>query len=260
MESDWSKKFLMRNGERRVSPIVLVFIALQVLLLIVFLVSMAQLKDDNMAKTDAEYYANKPELTIVGLADKYPDLTEYDISNIQKKVFDIISENTSSLDTAVEATIRDDSFHARSFNENTKYMNAIIDIPSLEQSYEFYYSSNAVLDPEVSTYVLCLDGDARIIYENFECKSSDSESIRDRIIPAYINYLNPDFDYFSIYLNPDKADTIVISPSVTYNNSETTKADYIREAKESIQSLGFSPEKYTYYVRTLADVNYDNNR
>ena len=259
MASNWSKLFLRPDGGKMVSPLVLIFIALQALIIVVVIINIVMLNDDKAANDDLERYKKLPELSVTGLANKAPDLTESEISDIQKKIFKIVSENTSNISTnEIEAKIRGENVHMRSFDENTKYLNMTIDIPSLEQSYEVFYSSNAVIDPDVSTFVLCLDDDTEKVYENFECKSSDNASIRDTVVSSYLGRFR--FEYFSAYFDPEKPNTITISPSVTYDNDEATKKGFVNEVKLSIESLGIPSSRYEYYVRTAADVNYYNPR
>lgn len=258
MESNWAKRFLYENGQKRVRPIVFVFIAIQVLLLLVVIANIIQLNDDGGPIDDLERYKRLPELAINNLSNQAQILSDSEVENIQKKVFKIVSENSSDINTReIKAVIREGSLFAKDFNGRTKYARMIIDIPSIEQSYEVFYSSNAVIDPEVSTYALCLNNDADVVYKNFKCTSSDKESIRQQIVETYLNYFG--FEYFSAGINPVAPKTIIISPSVSYNNDEKIKTRYINEVKNAIDSLGIPSSSYEYYVRTAADVNYDNN-
>ena len=68
-----------------------------------------------------------------------------------------------------------------------------------------------------------------------------------------MDYLS--FDDFSVYLD---SDTIIIDPSVTYDNDEATKSRYVEEVKDTIDSLALPSDYYKYYVRTAADINYSN--
>ena len=260
MDSNRFQLFLYENGKKKINPIVLVFLAIQLLLIIIIFIIVAWINSSNdVIDNDAERYEKLPELTIENLADKVSALTESEIKSIQKKVFEIVSENSKSINVDIKAKIRDDNVHYIAFDRHhTSYLNMTIDIPNLEQSYEVFYSSNAVIDPEVPTYVLCLEDDADIVYKDFKCKSSDDESIRDTMIETFIKFF--DFDYFSAYISTDDSSTIVIDPSITYDNDEATKKSYIAEAKGAVESLGFSPDKYNYYVRTAADVDYINRR
>lgn len=258
MASNRFKLFENDNGHMRLSPLGLAFIAFQIVLFVTIFIIIIWFNNDKLPDDDITRYERIPELTIEGLADRAPILTETEIVDIQKKVFQIVSENTNKINVdKIKATIRDGETHAQTFNGNSKYMNMILDIPDLEQSYEVFYGSNAMLNPGISTFVLCIDDHTQIIYDNFECKSSDSESIREQVVTTYLKYFR--FEYFSAYIDPEKPDTVVLSPSVTFNNSEATKAKYIKEVKEAIDSLGVSSESYDYYVRTAKDVNYERN-
>lgn len=258
MESNWSQKFLYKNGKREMSPILLAFIALQVLLLVAVVFTIMRISDDGVARNDTERYEKMPELTIKGLKEKASMLSENEIKDIQKKTFKIVSENSESINkSTIEATIRDNRMHVKNFGGYSRYINMIVDIPDLKQSYQVFYSSGAVIDPEVNSYVLCLNKEADMTYGDFGCKSSDDESIRETMLKTYLGAYR--FEYFSAYIKDDDPRSIIISPSVTYNNSEATMNSYIQETMRAVQDLGFSPNDYTYYVRTAADVNYDNN-
>lgn len=258
MESNWSKRFLYRDGRREMSPMLLAFIALQILLIVAVIFTIIRISDDGVAKNDTERYEKMPELTISGLKDKATFLSETAVKDIQKKAFKIVSENSESVNkSSIKATIRDGKIFAEKFGDRSNYINMIIDIPDLEQSYQVFYSSNAVINPEVSSYVLCLNEEGDKIYKNFECKSSDNESIRQTMLETYIRYY--DFNYFSAYVKEDNPNAIVISPSVTYDNSKSTMDSYVEEAMQAVDALGFPSDNYYYYVRTAADVNYDNN-
>ena len=258
MASNWLRQ-TTNNYENKRNPILLAFIIFQAFLILIIVIAVIYLNSKNAPEDDATYYKNTPELAIKNLKEKMPTLEKTEVESIQKKLFEIASENTGAISkNKIEASLREDTIHTHSFDENTKYLSAIVDIPSLKQSYEIYYSSNAVLDPEVSTFVLCLENEADLTYKNFNCKSSDNKTIRDKIAPAYLGFFH--YEYFSTYIDEkNNPSTIIISPSVTFENSEQTKAQYINETKESVKSLGLSPDKYQYYVRTAADVNYNNN-
>ena len=253
MASNWSNTFLNQNGEKRMSPLLLVFIALQLLIIIAVAANIFTINNSE-ADDDLTIYKKLPELTINNLAEKVPFLKESKVTDIQKKVFKIVSENTSNIDTEIKANIRDNSLHTHSFTEKINYFSMIIDIPSLEQSYEVFYGDNAVLNPDISTFVLCIKDDANVIYKNFNCKSSDKESIRETIVSSYMPYFK--FELFSAYIDPKDPSTIHIKPSVTYVNDEATKTKYINEVRSSIESLGIPADNYKYHVRTTSDFDY----
>ncbi len=256
--NNWSQFFIDKNGSKRINPLALVFIIFQVILLVAIIITIIWVNSDKIADNDATRYEKIPELTIKDLAKKAPSLSEQEIAGIQKKLFQIVSANTTTINVdKIEATIRDDKTHEQKFEHDAKYLNMIIDIPSLKQSYQVFYSTNAIIDPDITTFVLCLDEHTEAIYGDFNCKTTDNESIRETIVSSYLNYFN--FEYFSVYIDSKDPETIIISPSVTYNNSESTKASFIKEVKDAIDSLGMYPNAYEYYVRTAKDVNYKNS-
>ena len=257
MASNRFKLFENDNGSMRLNPLGLAFVAFQIVLFVTIIIIAVWFNNDKQPDDDITRYERVPELSIKDLSQKAPSLSELEIKDIQKSLFTTVSSNTPTLNVSkIEATIRDGETHENTFNGKSTYLNMIIDIPSLEQSYNLIYSSNAVIDPEISTYVLCLDNDAQIIYKNFDCKSSSDKSIKQKIVSTYLGYFR--YDYFSVYIDPDDPNTVVIGPSITYENSAETKAAYIDEVKKSIESLGISSDTYKYYVRTARDIDYKN--
>ncbi len=257
MESSSSPFFVIKNGSKKLSPLATAFIIIQLIFLIIVVATIIWINNsNNEPDSNVTRYKKIPELTIKDLAANAPILSEPEIESIQKKLFQVVSENASSINVSkIEAVIRNDVTHAQKYNKSS-YLNMIVDIPSLEQSYEVIYSTNALIDPDITTFVLCLDEDTEAVYKDFDCKSSDDSSTREKVVQAYLKYFK--FDYFTAYVKPDDAGVIVISPAITYENSEETKAKYIDEVKESIESLGMHSDAYEYYVRTAKDVNYRN--
>ena len=257
MESKWSRFFIDKNGNKVLSPVARAFIIAQIILLILVIAVIAWISNEEAPDDDVARYEKIPELTIKDLAKNAPILSQTEVVDIQKKLFKTVSTNTSNIKTdKIEAIIRNDVTHAETFDNKSKYLNMIIDIPSLKQSYEVIYSSNAIIDPNISTFVLCLDENTEVIYENFQCKSSEGANIRHMAIAAYLKLFK--YEYFSAYVKTDDPSTIVISPSITYDNDNATKAKYINQVKTSIASLGLYSNNYKFYVRTAKDVNYEN--
>ena len=257
MDNNRLRHYESNNDNKKINPVILVFAGIQAILIILAIATIVRMNSDNITEDNPAYEEKTPQFTIKDLAKKASILNQDDVTNIQKKVFKIIAKNTNSIDVnTVEATIRDDMIYQQSFGDNVKYLNMTIDVPDLKQSYDVYYSPNAVLDPEESTFVLCSDGE-ELIYKDFDCKGSDNVSIRNTIVKTFLGYFK--FNYFTAYADADNPTNVIISPSVTYNNSEATKSGYIDEVRSAIDSLGISPDDYTYYVRTAADVSYDDN-
>ncbi|MBR3322548.1 hypothetical protein IKG13_00575 [Candidatus Saccharibacteria bacterium] len=260
MEPNWLQRFSNNDGEaKKINPVVAVFVVIQVILFVLVIITIARLKGDDVTENDVAYNKKAPELVVNGLKDAASFLKESDIADIQKKIFKVVAKSTNDINTdKIEATIRSDTVYLQSFDENTNYLKMTIDIPSIEQSYNVIYGSNAVLDPEVSTFVLCPDSKEEVVYKNFKCKNGDDESIRHKVVAKYLRLFSKRNNHFSAGAGDSSSDVITIAPS-SFNNSEATKTSYINEVKASIDSLGMSSDDYKYYVLTAADVDYDHN-
>ena len=256
MASNRFKLFENDNGSMRLSPLGLAFIAFQIVLFVTIIIIAIWFNNDRQPDDDITRYERIPELTIEDLATKAPALKDTEIVDIQKKVFQIVSSNTTNINVdKIKANIRNGETHQQTFDGKSTYLNMIIDIPSLEQSYNVIYSSNAVIDPNISTFVLCLDDHTQITYERFDCKSSDDDSIKEKVVSTYLGYFW--FEYFSAYINPSNPDTIVIRPSVSYDIDAKTKASYIKEVQDSVESLGIPADTYEYHVDTGENIDYE---
>jgi len=251
MGNNWFRQFL-DGSNKKISPAILFFVILQVIFITVASTTIIGLNNNEIIEDDATHYKNLPELVIDDLVNEISFLSEDEVADIQKRLFEIVSENTTSLDIGkVDAVIRENKIYLPDFNEDVTYFSTIVDIPSLEQSYQIFYGSN--LDPDVATFVLCLENDGDIIYKDFKCKSSDSILTRNEIVSYYLKYY--DFgDLMPIVENNLKEITLLLPKGASIQENGNY---YIEQVKEGIKLLGISPEIFKYSLREYDDINYD---
>lgn len=251
----------------RLKPLPAMFLIIQIILLILLIISVPKLfQDEKIADTPAEGLSVK----MVNASDVIPEDYSGWTKMVEWALFDTVSNNAGDkkFSKDVSVFIREGSVRSREFEQaGINYVRAIIDVPEIEQSYEFFlkYPNNpeAVNAVEYGNpsaakpySILCIEDKKDIIYPDFDCKDSPEYFNRQKIVSGMLGYFF--FDYFSPYLSFDGDNTVIISPSVTYDNDEATKTKYIEEVKAAIESLGVSPDDFRYYVRTAADVDYYN--
>ncbi len=252
----------MQNNERtkRISAPVAVFVCIQVIFLALIIISIRAFTGNDKI----ENRSDRPTLSLEGLAtDESSGFSRAVVDDIRHSLTETVLLNTPNLDSSgTKAIVRDGSLKIASFDHyGFSNFSVIVDLPDLRQSYQIFYKYPVASDSGDTTdnnprTVLCLDDNYDIIYPEFDCKAAYPPETRRQIASDYLKFF--DFDYFSAYIEPKNPSTIVISPSVSYDNDDETKARYIDEVKSAVESLGLSPDSFTYYVRTAEDVNYYN--
>lgn len=149
------------------------------------------------------------------------------------------------------------SGHNQTTDQDLNFLSAIVDIPDIEQSYWFYseYSSengNKYIDYSKSYRMFCLDNTQENVYPDFSCKDDFGFEGKHEIVSTLIGYFN--FNYFSLSLPSKKGVTEVRIKPTNYNLNDVTKESYIQEAKNAVESLGVSPDLFTYYVMGPEDI------
>ncbi len=252
----------------RLQPLTAIFVLFQIVLVLLLVFSIPKIfQNDQIKDTPTEGLSAKITNASDAIPENYSEWTKM----LEWALLDTISENAGNkklFGSQASAKIRDDSIKTQYFKKSgTNYIRAIIDIPEYEQSYEVFltYPDNPdavkmveYSNPDIAKpySILCVKEKSDIIYPDFDCQESSDYFNRQRIVAKLIGDF--DFEYFSAYFDSDDKSKIIISPSVTYNNSEAVKAKYIEEVKNAISSLGINPNDYKYHVRTAADVNYYN--
>ena len=254
MENDNKKKFLDSGLNIKAEPITLFFILFQFIFVVIVFVCIFNLLDERVGENDEVYNNNKPQMMIEGLSDKI-GLEEREEAEIQKKVLEIVKENTSNLNIAeINAEVREESERIQIIgNDNIRYLTFIIDIPDLQQSYRVFFDSQGVIDLDETTFVLCLDDTEEIIYKDFKCKGSDGNFTKNEILSGYLE--NYDFKDFSLVVLEKDPSRIMIN-AFREGLTEEEKNNYIKTVKERVESLGISPDIFQYEVVQLENMTY----
>ncbi|MBR2839987.1 hypothetical protein IKE82_01500 [Candidatus Saccharibacteria bacterium] len=234
-----------------------IFIVVQIIFFVVIGAIIINVANHNDKITNID---SQPKITVEGLSSNELSLRDSVINDISHDLTSMIEQNTANLDLhSANAIIREGSIAKKEFAQRGfTALSFIVDIPSLEQSYQVYYKypTNAANEQttENPSATLCLEDEAQIIHPNFNCRSSYSEDIRKRIATDYIKFM--EFDDFSITLDDSDPTRININPITDV--SDDVNESYISQVKASIQALGVSPDIFKYHVVKKADLNYLN--
>ncbi len=249
----------------RVKLSTIIFLGIQAIVIILAIISIAKFFHTDEIKNSP---SQGPSAKIINATNAIPEDYSGWTEIIEWALLDTILDNTKS-DTVsksqASAYFRDNSIKTQHFEKyKTNYVRAIIDIPDLKQSYEIIleypdnkdainaveYSSTDVAKPYS---ILCLDENSEKIYQDFACHESPEYFTRQKIVSNTLKYFQ--FDGFSAYLNTKSQDLVIIQVSAIYENDDVMKAKCTKEVKDAIESLGISPDIFTYYIDIVADVD-----
>ena len=236
------------NSQLRLpNPILAVFIIAQVVLLIFTVFSISQLMQPNTVSQND--YERQPKVSINNLQSLIPELSTYDISDIERNIFAVINHGQPETDTDLSATVRADTLKEVNFEDETiKYFSAILDVPGVSATYQLYYGYSHLETKAPNNFIsiLCpLDDD--------NCDDPANQPSRPEIAYRYLRYFN--FDYFTPTINPGEHDKVYINPIQGDVNAEEQES-YIKETQQAIESLGISPQLFEYYVLQPGDYTY----
>ncbi|MBR2754064.1 hypothetical protein IKD82_02815 [Candidatus Saccharibacteria bacterium] len=244
----------MENEQKsqKIPPIILIIIIIQI---IIFVVLGVIIKNEITKNNKIENRDNEPSVSIGSLTIDDIDLPNNYIEDISHSLTEVMKLNNDNLNIPnSKITVRDNSITTKRFEEqNFVALSFIVDIPDLEQSYQIYYkySSDKVVDDspflDNPRAILCLEEKSQIIYPNFNCNSNYPSDTRYRIIKDYANFL--EFDNFSIRTDNENLHQINLKPfPKTADTTDAVIESYITQTKTAIQSLGVSPEIFTYHI------------
>lgn len=254
------------NQPKKPNPLLAGFLIAQLIFIILLIFALPRLFESNEITFDQP---RLPSASIDNL-NSYLDLDDEDKKDVEDALYELILDNSTNqtiTNSEAQAVIVEDTASSLHFDRlgGISYFSAVIDVPGVEQSYDFYYAYPD--DPKSGEFqgffnILCPDRPEAEIYPDFKCENTADDSwlqypathlgIASSFLPYYY------FDYFSISIQPSEPTKAIISP-VSYNTSEETRAAYVDEAKQAMKTLGFSPDLFTYYVFTEADVDYTMN-
>ncbi len=199
------------------------------------------------------------QIKIDNLSSYYPDIPEERRDSIFATLFRVVSENTNQDEKIPKrgALVRKGTNHF-TFDEKTgvTYIDFIVDIESLQQSYNVQYewADNVENEINLSGYqglVTCIKDPELIIYKDFKCKDMFTDDkysdfvkkypiIQD--LPVIVDYYSnnyADYTHYTITYNAtqeDYSDFSLIINDYTGNNYNV--------ALDKIRELGFDPNDY----------------
>ena len=237
---------------RQNSVLIGIFCILQffILIIIIFLVSRLNKEESNI-----------PSLTIANFASNIEGLPRESIEPIQASLYNVVNQNNNNIVDDTSVIIRKDSLVNHYFEQQKiHYVNLIVDIPSLEQSFQIFHEwpekndyTNQYYMINRATMAMCVSpGDA--IYQESTCEDAYSNNGQRTIVSEFIKYFT--FDYFNAYAKDyDLYKTIFINP-IMFDYNESEKESFIQETKGAIKSLGISTEIFEYHVLEKDELNY----
>lgn len=207
-------------------------------------------------------HENIPNTEVSGIQQEIKDLPEDSVKVIQAALYNAIVMNGGAKNSLSnqEVQIRQDSVVNLYFESiNMHYVKFIVDIPSIEQSYQVFRewsddgANKYYLDNRM-TLIMCLDK-SQAIYPDFECrdKSGDSKSGQRFLASEFLKYF--DFNEFNAFVSDTDSSLIYVNP-INLEPDDNTKKAYIQKTREAVSSLGISPDIFQYYVLTADDLDY----
>ncbi len=257
MENNRLKEILNDGGKIKINWVMIAFVILQLVFLVVVVFSVLRVDHKEAVLVDeVGFEEDDSQITIVGLSSEVPGLADSDVKVIQQKLFKVMGENNTELNTGeIKAKIREGTVSNQYFEDiKSSLLTMVVDVPELEQSYRIVYEyPNGILDLDESVFVLCLDEGDEVIYPDFHCKSSDSRITRFDVVVEYLPRYS--FDNFTVSVAND-SNRIVINP---FNEGlmDGVKNEYINLVREKVKALGVSPDAFEYSLIEMDDMNYE---
>lgn len=245
------------NGLPKINYPIVIFVIFQLFLVITAIMSIISIVNKG-DKIDPDDFSIQPSIKIANLTQTISDFPESNIDILQSLLLDIAQTNDSNINTReAQAEIRNGTATSLDFPlQNLHYYSAIVDIPEISQSYQFFYQyskdpDNKYLDPNDSIAFLCVKDLTQIIYSDFSCIDTYSQLTRNSIVAKYLNFFN--FSGFGAGVDSNNSSQInitILDPSIT------DEIQAIAEIQQTVQSLGMSPDLFQYNVLPQKDFTY----
>lgn len=238
-------KFLEFQQYIRSNPIVIVlFVLLQIFFVIILAFFISKLNSNNYSVSN---------LPISNLKSDLESLPENSVEAIQSALYDNVTTNGGTLSSISDsdAKVREGTMTELYFDEiNMHYINFIVDIPSIEQSYQIFNEwsdnkSNPHYLTNLTTMVMC-PLESQIEYSSFKCRDSYNHNGQSLIASNFLPLLDP--DSYSTLIQNSKAPYIVVIAPKAFMVDDDTKTSYTKQTEENIKSLGFPSDAFNYYV------------
>lgn len=251
----------MYNEKPHIDFFSVIFIFAEVLFIITIIAILSNILNIDNITTN---FAAQPTASIANLRTSIPEVSSEMAATIENQLYTVLLSNSSTgsiSHSATAASVAEDSVKRNHFDTRggVTLISAAIDIPALAQSYSFFYGypEEGNNDFQLFYAILCPVSSNVGSYPDFNCRNYTTGDVnKDSIVSSFLSYFG--FEYFSTYMDPTNPNRIIISPSITYDNDQKTKDNFIEETKTAIESLGIDADDYEYHVRTAADIDYEN--
>lgn len=240
----------------RISPIVIIAVFCEMIFLILAGVAIHDIlavQPDPLGVKIDDYTSLANTARLEGSIANFDDNRR---SIIEDALYYTVARNNPGTSVATfGATIRDNSLVNTYIDDlDTPYLNFLVDIPSLQQSYRviYYHStfSTAVItsDSIAEVAVLC-PKDNELIYGDFDCQDDYRHNGEDNILAQFIG--SKLFSNFSVAVVGDAAAGEHISFDIRVESDEPeVTASAVTELSNFLRQLGFSLDDYEYTVGT----------
>ncbi|MBR2741155.1 hypothetical protein IKD98_00105 [Candidatus Saccharibacteria bacterium] len=237
---------------RQNSILIAIFCILQffIIVIVIFLVSQLNKEESRV-----------PSLTIANFASSIKNLPSESVEPIQIALYNVVNQNNNNIVDDMDVVIRENSYVNQYFErQKIHYVNLIVDIPTLEQSFQIFHEwpekndyANQYYMINRATMAMCVTPEDTI-YHNSTCEDAYWNNGQRAIAAEFIKYFT--FDYFNAYAKEyELYKTIYISP-IHYDHDENEKESFIEKTKDAIKSLGISPEIFDYHVLEEDEIDY----
>lgn len=263
MENENQNQFPFRI---RLNPLLATFFVIQIIFIVLLILSISRFSQtNNFSNSPNQGPTAKIENVSAVIPEdhaEWANLVEWALFN------DALKNNTDQniSKTSTVAYIREGSVNTQYFeSQGINYVNAIVDIPELAQSYEIFLeypnSKNAIDAVEYSSAdvmrpysILCLNEASEIIYADFDCQEPPVYASRQRIVSNVLGYF--EFEHFSPSYSFEQGSNKIDIYPYSFDIDDDTRASYVQQTKDAIASLGISPDLFTYYVIKPEDISY----
>lgn len=246
--------------KRQINLPLIIFIIVQIIIIAIltFIVSSTSKSDNITVETN-----RLPDASIDNLRSSIPNISAEQAKNIELALFAVMRENSNTQDFAnssAKASIIEDTISLVHFeNRKGNLFSAVINAPDLNQSYDLYYGypddNNGDFQGFIS--ILCPARKESKIYPNFDCKDTSSLNPSQlSIVESFLPYMS--FNYFSVSINSQEDNTEIQIYPTQFDLDDTTKKSYIEQTKQAVNSLGVSPDLFSYRFMNFQDYDYTN--
>lgn len=257
----------MENNQNnyRISPAIAVAVILQLIFLIFAGITIHNLLDRKTEppKIKIDNYSAIPNGKVINKHSEKSNSQNVDFnldnykSEIEESIYNVALINNKGNIEDKGAKIREKSAHYVYVEDsNTYFLNFIVDIEGLKQSYRFTWrrdndSSGQSMVSNTMT-AICLKED-EMIYEKFDCK--DNYGGRGLDIVIYDLLSKRMFSNFTVGLSgvyDGKPLTFSINVS---SDSESAKSAAVKEVSDYLAELGFNLDDFKYSVKYIGVAN-----